>query len=274
MLQINEAFYHLQGKDRFVQKKHSHNEIEFIQVINGNGLVLKNDKTYILQNQHLYLIDARNTHIVNPQPEDCSNYIRNKIVIDADSFMNHFMSIGMGNILEKLFDAEPFSTAENPQIDRIFKMISELLSSKEQENIAFAHGYITELIHWLYINSQTKSQTENKDTFQKMLSVINEKDGVTSLVQISKALHLDKHYLCRLFKEKTGVKLSEYLADRVFKKTCNLLENTVHSIEEIAALCGFSSTSSLTRFFKAKSGVTPSKYRSDRKSILKLVFRD
>ena len=272
MLRINEAVYHFQGKDMFVQKKHSHNEIEFIQVINGNGLVLKNDKTYVLQNQHLYIIDARNTHIVNPQPEDCSNYIRNKIVIDADSFMNHFMSIGMGEILEKLFDAEPLSTAENPRIDIIYKTVPQLLGSNKEENIAFAHGYITELIHWLYVNSETKPLRENKDTFQKMLSVINEKDGITSLIQISQTLHLDKHYLCRLFKEKTGVKLSDYLADRIFKKTCNLLENTVYSIEEISALCGFSSTSSLTRFFKNKSGTTPLKYRNERKSILKLYF--
>ena len=39
MLKINEYFYHLQGKDLFVQKNHSHNEIEIIQVISGNGLV-------------------------------------------------------------------------------------------------------------------------------------------------------------------------------------------------------------------------------------------
>ena len=49
MLKINEYFYHLQGKDLFVHKNHYHNEIEFIQVINGNGVVLKNDKTYILK---------------------------------------------------------------------------------------------------------------------------------------------------------------------------------------------------------------------------------
>ena len=65
VLKINEAFYHLQGKDLFVQKNHSHNEIEFIQVIEGNGLVLKNDKTFLLQSHHIYVIDARNAHIVN-----------------------------------------------------------------------------------------------------------------------------------------------------------------------------------------------------------------
>ncbi len=49
MLKINEYFYHLKGKDLFVNKNHSHNEIELIQVINGSGMVLKNDKSYIFE---------------------------------------------------------------------------------------------------------------------------------------------------------------------------------------------------------------------------------
>ena len=53
MMQINEAFYHLQGKDMFVQKNHSHNEIELIQVINGNGIVIKNDSTFELKSQYI-----------------------------------------------------------------------------------------------------------------------------------------------------------------------------------------------------------------------------
>ncbi len=271
MLQINEYFYHLQGKDLFVQKNHSHNEIEFIQVIEGNGLVLKNDKTFLLQSQHIYVIDARNTHIVYPQPEDCNNYIRNKIVINADSFIKFVVDIGMEEAVEFLFNSSPVSTAENSEIDMIFKTIVKLCESKKKENIAFAHGYLTELIHWIYSNATTESQ-KKKDTFQKMLDIINQKDGLTSLDEISRILYMDKHYLCHLFKKKTGITLSDYIADRVFKRVCKLLENTVYSIEEIAALCGFSSASSLTRFFKNKSGLTPSKYRNERKSTLKMFF--
>ena len=109
MLQINEYFYHLQGKDLFVQKNHSHNEIEFIQVIEGNGLVLKNDKTFLLQSHHIYVIDARNAHIVYPQPDDCNNYIRNKIVVNADSLMNFYTNIGMEKVVKKLFNALYFT---------------------------------------------------------------------------------------------------------------------------------------------------------------------
>ena len=168
MLKINECFYHLQGKDLFVHKNHSHNEIEFIHVIKGNGTVLKNDKTYVLQSQHMYIIDARNAHVVFPQPEDCNNYIRNKIVIEADGFIDFFSEIGMGDILDKLFNSEPISTAVNPEIDDIYKTVYALYVTKSKEGIAFAHGYITQLIYWFYSNSKTKSKQEAKDHLQRM----------------------------------------------------------------------------------------------------------
>ena len=43
MIKVNETCYRLKGRDLFVLKNHSHNEIEFIFVINGSGMVLKND---------------------------------------------------------------------------------------------------------------------------------------------------------------------------------------------------------------------------------------
>ncbi len=270
MLKINEYFYHLQGKDLFVQKNHSHNEIEFIQVIEGNGLVLKNDKTFLLQSHHIYVIDARNAHIVYPQPDDCNNYIRNKIVVNADSFMNFYTNIGMKKVVEELFDASPVSTAENPEIDEIYKTIFELCNSRKPENIGFAHGYLTKLIHWIYSNSQ--KTTENKNTIQKILDIINEKEGQTSLAEISNILHMDKHYLCHLFKQKTGTTLSSYISDKIFEKCCKHLQSTTYSVEQISYLCGFSSPASLTRFFKTKCGMTPSKYRKERESTLKLYF--
>ncbi|MEE1224607.1 MAG: AraC family transcriptional regulator [Clostridia bacterium] len=272
MLQINEYFYHLQGEDLFVKKKHIHNEIEFIQVINGNGIILKNDCTYVLKNQHIYVIDARNTHLVYPQPENCHDYVRNKIVINADSFIDFYRNIGAAEMIDPLLNGAPVSTVENPEIDKIYKTIFDLCTSKKRENIAFAHGYITELIHWIYLNLETKSHNEAKDTFQKMLDVINEKDGLTSLGEISKILYMDKYYLCRLFKEKTGTTLSNYLADKILDKSCKLLASTSYSVEKISLLCGFSSSAAFARFFKNKCGLSPTNYRKEREAALKLYF--
>lgn len=270
MLKINEYFYRLQGKDLFVHKNHSHNEIELIQIVSGNGTVIKKDKTYVLQSQHIYAIDARQAHIVYPQPEDCRDYVRNKIVIDADSFIDFYKDIS--DILEKIFDSDPVCTATAPEIDKIYKTVSELCNSGKKEDLTFAAAYVTQLIHWIYQNSEVRQNNSDKDTFQKMLCIINERDGLTSLAELSREMHLDKHYLCRLFKERSGVTLSEYLAEKTFEKSRRLLESTPYSIEDIGQKCGFESQASFSRFFKNKCGISPSKYRKSIKQKVKLFL--
>lgn len=267
MLKIHEYFYHLQGKDSFVQKKHSHHDIELIQVINGNGFLLKNDKTYILQSQHIYVIDSRHTHIVYLEPDELDKYIRNKIVINATSFENFFGDIELGEILDRLYNSDPISTVNEPEIDCIFKKVSELCGSGKSQDIGFAHGYLTYLIYWIYSNCNNKKVNENKSTIQKMLDVINEKEGLTSLDEIAKLLYMDKHYLCHHFKNKTGINLSTYLADKIYEKSCRLLKSTTYTIETIASMCGFSSTACFSRFFKTQGGITASKYRNEKNNV-------
>ena len=268
MLKINEYFYHLKGKDLFVQKNHSHNEIECIQVVNGNGFIIKNDKTYIMQSQRLYVIDARNTHIVYPEPKELENYVRNKIVIDADSFESFCSAIGLDGIMDQLLDSDPISTVNDPEIDATFKMVSALCSTGEAKNIGFAHGCIVDLLYYVHSKFSDKKSGEEKGTIQQVLDIINEKEGVTSLNEIAGILYMDKCYLSHLFKSKTGVTLSSYLSEKIYEKSRRLIESTSYSLEKISEMCGFSSAACFARFFKSKSGIAPSKYRNEKSTLM------
>lgn len=265
MLKINEAFYHLQGKDMFVHKSHSHNEIEFIQVVNGNGIVIKNDLTFDLKSQYIYVIDARNVHIVYPKPEDCHGYIRNKIVIDADSFDNYCKNIGIFDLLQSLFDSEPISTEYNTEVDMLYKKICQLVNSKDAYSLGFAHGYVIELLEWVYSHSKEANRCSQNKIIQTILNIIADKNGNTSLEEISRELYMSKFYVSHMFKEKTGRNISDYISDKVYENVVKKLQESDDSLAEIASECGFSATSSLTRFIKNKSGITPSQFRKKRK---------
>lgn len=264
VLQINEAFYRLQGKDMFVHKTHSHNEIELIHVISGSGTVIKNDLKFELKSQHIYIIDARKAHIVFPQPEDCVSYVRNKLVIDADSFEQFFRSIGVYDLVESLFCGAPISTEYNQEIDLLYQKICDLVHNDETAMSGFAHGYLIELLYWVCSNSNKASQYPQNTSIQKILSIISDKQGVTTLNEISELLHMNKFYICHMFKSKTGRKLSDYLSDKIYDCAIEMLKGSTDSIEEIAFKCGFSAASSFTRFFKKRSGVSPSKFRKDK----------
>ena len=267
MLQINEFFYRLQGKDMFVQKRHSHNEIELIHVVSGNGIVLKNDRTYPLVSQHIYVIDARNAHIVHPLPEDCSAYVRNKIVIDADSFEMFCSRLGIYDPISGMFDAPPVETADVPFVDQVFEKVCTLLKTGEPADKGFAHGYLLELLHWIHEQGRRVQPCQLNTVMQKMLDYISKCDGVTTLNEMSAALFMSKFYLCHVFKENTGYHLSEYISDKRYERAVRLLKSGNTGIDEIAAQCGYSAASSFIRFFKLKSGMSPAQFRKQSSAL-------
>ncbi len=259
-MKIDEFFYRLKGQDDFVTRNHSHNEVEFIHVLAGSGTVLKDDKPYLLQSRFLYIIDARKPHIVNPVKVD--EYVRNKFVIDANSFFELCRLLGLEETMDEILQLPPIPVGSDKEFDRLYEKIGRLCKTGRKEDMGFAVGYVLQLIHRAYtVACEAETQPETVTVIDEVLSVIADKNGETSLSEISEQLHLNKYYLCHMFKEETGITLTEYLAEKRYEKCKLYLTETGYSAEKIAALCGFASTSSLTRFFKRKSGMCPKDYR-------------
>lgn len=259
-MKIKEVYYRLKGQDDFVTRNHSHDEIEFIHVLVGSGTVLKDDKSYLLQSRFLYIIDARKPHIVNPVNVD--EYVRNKFVINANDFFELCAMLGIDDAVEKVLHLPPIPVGGDKEFERLFQKIEALCKTGKKDDMGFAVGYVLQLIHKACNAAQiADEQPETVTVIDEVLNVIADKNGETSLSEISELLHLNKYYLCHKFKEETGITLTDYLAEKRFEKCKLYLTETGYSAEKIAALCGFASTSSLTRFFKKKSGMCPKEYR-------------
>ena len=261
MLCFTEACSSLKGKDNFVKKNHVHNDIEIIYVQSGQGTLLKNSATYSFRPQMLFMIDARNAHIVNPRSEDCSDYIRSKIVMDADSFERFCHELGLAKLAQRLLEAAPVTVGDPMRICRVFDAVTALCRDGKEEKRGFAHQHIIGLMEWLNGQIGQEPSAERSETVQRILNVIEDKGGLTNLTEISRTLYLDKYYLCHLFREKTGMTLSAYLSEKIYEKARTLLTSTAESIETIAFSCGFSSASAFSRFFKARGGIAPSEFR-------------
>ena len=80
---------------------------------------------------------------------------------------------------------------------------------------------------------------------------------------IAYELNLTRPYLSKLFKEETGIPLSEYIIKERIHEGERLLKYTDKSISDISATLGFSSQSHFTRVFKQINGLTPLEYRKD-----------
>ncbi|RXZ80537.1 response regulator [Paenibacillaceae bacterium] len=87
--------------------------------------------------------------------------------------------------------------------------------------------------------------------------------GDLSLTRLSEVVFLNPTYLSVLYKQQTGINLSEYIADLRIKKAKELLEQTPLKIQEIAERVGFETAGYFTRFFKKHLNRTPQEYRSN-----------
>jgi AraC-like DNA-binding protein len=83
------------------------------------------------------------------------------------------------------------------------------------------------------------------------------------LENLAKAAGLSPLHLIRVFRKATGLTPHNWLMDRRVHLACNLLRAGM-SATHVAAQCGFSDQSHLTRVFKSRLGITPGRFRLSR----------
>lgn len=83
-----------------------------------------------------------------------------------------------------------------------------------------------------------------------------------TLSDISQYLYVNSSYLSRVFKERTGQSITEYINQFKMEKAENLLQFTTIPIAHIAYHLGFSDPNYFTRIFKQVTGLSPSEYRT------------
>ncbi|MFF9473550.1 GlxA family transcriptional regulator [Streptomyces roseolus] len=74
-------------------------------------------------------------------------------------------------------------------------------------------------------------------------------------------LHLSVRHLSRLFRRRTGTTPAAYVESVRIEAARRLLQDSTHTLPEIAALSGLGSVESLHRAFRRRLGTTPAAYR-------------
>lgn len=87
-------------------------------------------------------------------------------------------------------------------------------------------------------------------------------DSDISLNKLAQAVYLSPAYLSRLFKNVTGLNITEYLLQVRIKTAKNLLVTSEKQVQDVALAVGIDSPVYFTRLFKKATGFTPVEYRS------------
>lgn len=157
------------------------------------------------------------------------------------SYINHWnlvsrlaFQIGLRNLTR----VEGFRSWKDA-VDYLFKMAEILFSAqneeqgqKTQDTIAYIKRYIDENMH-----------------------------DELSLVKLAEQVYFNPSYLSRLFKQMTGINLSEYISGARVEKAKQLLANESIKIKDVAEAVGYLSPTNFSRFFKSMTDFTPQEYR-------------
>lgn len=81
-----------------------------------------------------------------------------------------------------------------------------------------------------------------------------------SLVELADQVHFNPSYLSRLFKETTGVSITDYLSELRLERAIEMLKEN-KKVNEIAAAVGIAAPAYFSRFFKKMTKRTPQEYR-------------
>lgn len=116
-----------------------------------------------------------------------------------------------------------------------------------------------------YLSDKILKKNEKNESLlnQSILEYIDSHlmDEDFNLNTVSYQLNLNRNYLARLIKEKTGKTFNEYVNFKKIAAAKELLRSTRLSVEEIAHQTGFSYSHYFIKIFKAQEGVTPGQYR-------------
>lgn len=116
----------------------------------------------------------------------------------------------------------------------------------------------------LYTFSRLSMNSDERNEIINSIIEITEKrfnDSELSVSVIADVLSYNAKYISHIFKEKMGVRYSEYLKTMRIKYAITLLEHGIDSVKNVALLSGFSDPLYFSTVFKKTVGVSPKEYK-------------
>lgn len=82
--------------------------------------------------------------------------------------------------------------------------------------------------------------------------------------EIARSMHLNRRYLSRFFKEKTGMTIQDYLIHVRMEEAKRLLLQG-KSVNEASVLCGYQDPFHFSKMFKRRFGISPGVWKAEQK---------
>jgi AraC-like DNA-binding protein/transposase-like protein len=160
--------------------------------------------------------------------------------------------------LLKLLDQKPF--AEGEAFERVKERIVAIQGTESVERVQDEVGDIMEVLCGMVASRKNELHVQ---LVERVKAFVGERysDADLTLYRIAEQVERPEKSISQLFKDVTGVNLSEYVERIRMEQASTLLAEPSLTIDEIASRVGYNSSHSFRRAFKRVTGVSPSDYR-------------
>lgn len=266
--------------EKYINVMHKHDFIEIVYVISGKGLHLVGDSKYEVSKGDLFVINYDVPHCFLP-PENGKdqpvvyNCTFMPEFLDSALFTSiHFEDVTSSYLFKSLFPEDYMPYPDLKLCGTDFIEIGELFSKMYNEYKQMKKGYcdiirayIIELIVKIFRNIDSsgdkKHNIKNIEVMEKAIDYMkNNYNQDISLSDLAMRTFFSKNYFSKLFKEVTGLNVSDYIQKIRIDEACGLLMNTDMKVVDIALQVGFNDIKFFYEVFKRITGKTPGEYRN------------
>lgn len=205
-------------------------------VESGRGTFTRGDNTYEVGENQVFVI----------LPGEVTKYVAD----ENDPW--EYSWIGFtGNMAEKYRELPPV-------FDLKTSLFSEMLKSANYKSCReeFLCARLWELYCTLF-----EDDTQPHDYVKQACDYINAHyTGNVRIFDVARAVGLERTYLSKIFKQKTGISMQNYLIDARLNHAKELLLKG-YNVSQAAVMCGYEDQFNFSKMFKKKFGESPSKIR-------------
>jgi YesN/AraC family two-component response regulator len=189
----------------------------------------------------------------------------NEMLAHIYVYSNYDINSVKARMLELLVVLSRATIEAGADTSEVFRLSEGYIRQIERGNdIDQLAVWMSDIVRRFIIQAFDLAQVKHSDVVFKVTNYIkrncNEK---LSLDALAREVYLSKSYLSSMFKEETGISLTEYITKVRIEKSKRLLTENSISISAIAKQCGFKDQSYFTKVFKKETGTSPKKYRNN-----------
>ena len=258
--------------------------MEICYVAAGSGYQIVDGKEYSVRKGDLFIINYDMSHVFYREDKSDVLYVYNVVFKPAffDNLLIDFNDFNTLNLsyLFKIEGLEDWNFAgsdihldseEQKAFEVIFeKMLAEYtLQQAGYHNIL--RGNMIELIIKIMRNLNNISLHTNEisakaEKIDSILQYLKENySGHITLSDIAYNTFFSKNYICKIFKETTGITVKEYVHILQIEEACKIISDTDDKLTDIALKVGFSDYKNFFSVFKKIKRVSPMDFKKNSK---------